>query len=242
MSGLRNTFTHSQHHPTMQNQESPNEPSIQYGVYLDEWYEQDLAQLKDGLLMQYMSQEETFDLVREGGRCFLYQALNLESDVPANSDKTLLHSFDSPDDFWNWLVRQPNWYLRFRPLHVDNIFARSLIYYINDLLKKRALDFDNEQHYQIYAWTEKVGREGTENALTQYCVRCGARVMYTPRYPRHICKDCVQLLTTQDGKPLDWGAVENSIQKSETRKVRVYIGKEVYWAEEARFGGTVVQK
>ncbi len=108
-------------------EERKKEAAIRYGEYLDEWYEQDLAQLKDGLLMQYKCQEETFELIRQEGRCFLYQTLNLESEVPGNSGKSLLNSFDSPDDFWNWFVRQPNWYLTLQPRHIDSIFARSLI-------------------------------------------------------------------------------------------------------------------
>gem|GEM_PF-4017227 len=68
-------------------------------------------------------------------------------------------------------------------------------------------------------------------------------MLYTPRYSRYICmKDCFPLLTRRDGKPLDWIKVDRRMIKSKTGKVRVYIGKEVYWAEEARFGGTVVQK
>lgn len=226
----------------IKNQESNQEATIQSGQYLDEWYQQDLAQLKDGLLMKYQGQEATFELIQQEGCCYLYQISNLESEVPAHSGKTLLNSFDSPDDFWTWFVGQPNWYLMFAPRHVDAVFARNLIGYINDLLKKRALDFNNEQHDQIYSWAQEVWSERTDPAFTQYCVRCGARVMYQPRYPRHICQECVQLLTRRDGKPLDWGKVENRMHQNRTGKVRVYIGQEVYWAEEARFGGIVVQK
>lgn len=214
--------------------------AIRYGEYLDEWYEQDLAQLKDGLLMRYWSRDENYELIRQNGRCLLYR--NSKSASPDNPDKNLFQSFDSPGDFWAWFIQQPDWYLVFKPGHVDRIFAKDLIYYLNDLHKNHALEFNDRQHYQIYTWGSKVYTEQNRHAYVQYCVRCDARVMYYPRYPRHICKDCCKLLTRRDGKPLDWLKVEKRMWKSTGGKVRVYIGKEIYWAQEARFGGIVVQK
>jgi len=216
------------------------EEAIRYGEYLDEWYEQDLAQLKDGLLMQYSSHNENFELIRQNGRCFLYRSPN--SATPDNPGETLFQSFDSPGDFWAWFSQQPDWYLVFRPAHVDRIFAKDLICYLNELHKNRALEFNDGQHYRIYTWGSKVSTEQNQYAYVQFCVRCGARVRYFPRYPRHICSDCCRLLTRRDGKPLDWLKVEKRTKKSKDGKVRVYIGKEIYWAQEAWFGGVVVQK
>lgn len=214
--------------------------SIRYGEYLDEWHEEDLSQLKDGPIMHYSNRTENYELILQDSRCFLYRSP--KAATSENPEKTLLQSFDSLADFWNWFVQQPDWYLTYKPGFVDSIFAKDLIYYLNDLHKNRALNFDKEQHYQIYIWGSKVYTLQNQYTYVQCCVHCGAKVMYYPRYPRHICKACCNLLTRRDGKPLDWLKVEKRMMKSKDGKVRVYIKKEIYWAQEAYFGGTVVQK
>ena len=148
--------------------EAQQHKAVEHGKYPPELYAQDLAGLKDGLLMHYRSRSENFELLREDGRYYLY--------------------------------------------------------------------------YQIYQWENKVYSKENQDVYTQFCVRCGAGVMYSPRYPRRICRDCCQLLTDRNGAPLVWLAVELGMRKSADGRVKVYIGEVVYWAQEARFGGIAVQQ
>jgi len=71
--------------------------AVEHGKYPPELYAQDMAGLRDGLLMHYRSRSENFELLREDGRYFLYRSLN--SAAPDTPDKTLLQTFASPRDW-----------------------------------------------------------------------------------------------------------------------------------------------
>lgn len=223
--------------------EKEEEAAIKYGEYPEELYAQDQEQLKDGSIFQYQRKrgEELFELIRENGRYLLYRHKSYSNREFHND--FLYEKFDSPKHFWYWFTGLPDWFLEFEPRHIDRVFNRDIIYFFNDLKKK--WEFDYEQHKCIHKWESKVSKFSNIDIFTvflQYCARCGQRVLYYPRYPKHICRDCCSLLTDENGDTIDWIKLELAFINSKEHKAPCYIDGAVYWAEEARFGGMAVQK
>jgi hypothetical protein len=86
----------------------------------------------------------------------------------------------------------------------------------------------------------------------QYCGNCGCEVPFFARYPRYICRDCYKFLCDRDGRrvlysnthPLGYGC-QGYYADSEWEETYdspyCYIGNKRFYAQEARFGGIVVQ-
>ncbi|CPU66723.1 Uncharacterised protein [Mycobacteroides abscessus] len=86
----------------------------------------------------------------------------------------------------------------------------------------------------------------------QHCPLCGTLLRENPRYPRHVCGWCAQDVTDEAGRPvilanasLTGGYTaqrpDGSPASSEVLAGRVWIDGVALRAQEARFGGVVVQ-
>ena len=84
----------------------------------------------------------------------------------------------------------------------------------------------------------------------QQCPICGDAVKPFERYPRYLCRKCAGRVTDKDGRlvvfnnidPMGYGCEEKYIDTEETYPSTVcYAGVYECWAEEARFGGIVIQ-
>jgi len=85
------------------------------------------------------------------------------------------------------------------------------------------------------------------------CPRCRRPAQQTPRYPQALCEACARAATDLAGRPvallnegmsggfLAQHGDDGSRCEQVTRDGRVLIGGMEFRAEEARFGGTVVQ-
>lgn len=86
-------------------------------------------------------------------------------------------------------------------------------------------------------------------ASEQRCPLCDRPVKPNPRYPRHVCRDCTDLVTDDQGRPLEfsnaslsggmvgvYAGTEEAYEKEEcfVRGVRCHV-------EEGKFGGIVYQ-
>jgi len=93
------------------------------------------------------------------------------------------------------------------------------------------------------------------NQKKQYCPNCNKQVNVYARYPKYICKDCVKLLTDKSGRLVAYGneredtisfghGCQGYYQDNTTENYNSnisYINQSSYEAQEARFGGIVVQ-
>ena len=83
----------------------------------------------------------------------------------------------------------------------------------------------------------------------QWCPICSTEVPDNPRYPRYVCDRCAAKAASADGRPLEFfnegmsgGFVARYADTHEP-----YPGHECFidgvkcWADEARFGGIVIQ-
>ena len=87
----------------------------------------------------------------------------------------------------------------------------------------------------------------------QYCTNCQKEVNYSPRYRNYICKDCATLITDVNGRKVKFynesfsgGCIgyyyDNAKQQEPYDSNICYINGNVFYAQEARFGGIVIQK
>ncbi len=85
--------------------------------------------------------------------------------------------------------------------------------------------------------------------VSQPCPICGAGQPEDPRYPNYLCRDCVGRAVDEEGRPLDFanaglggGFVASYRGVGKTRDSHLcFVDGVTCWADEARFGGIVVQ-
>ncbi len=83
----------------------------------------------------------------------------------------------------------------------------------------------------------------------QYCPICLVEVYPDPRYPRHVCAHCAERAADEIGRPLGFfnesiygGFIAKYLDTGEKRGSHVcYIDGAKCWADEARFGGIVIE-
>lgn len=88
----------------------------------------------------------------------------------------------------------------------------------------------------------------TETNL-QLCPICSSPQVVVPRYPQRLCKNCVVSATDESGRSLQFfnespsgGFMARYADTGEPRNSHVcFVNGIRCWAEEARFGGIVVQ-
>jgi hypothetical protein len=84
---------------------------------------------------------------------------------------------------------------------------------------------------------------------TQLCPICSAEVRPNPRYPRYVCQDCASKAMSADGRPLEFGnldfsggfAANYADNGAKYPTHECFIGTIKCCADEARFGGIVIQ-
>ncbi len=83
----------------------------------------------------------------------------------------------------------------------------------------------------------------------QFCPICGAQVPRLARYPRYVCHKCADKARDESNRPLEFhnesfsgGFVARYADTGEKREGHVcFIEGVRCWADEARFGGIVIQ-
>ncbi len=85
----------------------------------------------------------------------------------------------------------------------------------------------------------------------QYCPICNKEVTPNPRYPNYVCGECAEKATASDGRKLEFanatllgtGYVARYVDTQEVYESNIcYINQVKCWADEARFGGIVIEK
>lgn len=93
-------------------------------------------------------------------------------------------------------------------------------------------------------------RQASEDDRTsQPCPICGTGQRPNPRYPRYLCSECAAEASDESGRQLQFGNTSMSggfqafyVDTGEVRESHVCFIRGVRcWADEARFGGIVIQ-
>lgn len=85
--------------------------------------------------------------------------------------------------------------------------------------------------------------------VTQFCPICSTAVAPNPRYPRYLCESCSRKATSADGRLLSFSNVSLSggfvARYADTGEQysshECFVGKVKCRADEARFGGIVIE-
>jgi hypothetical protein len=83
----------------------------------------------------------------------------------------------------------------------------------------------------------------------QYCPICASQTQYNSRYPNYICSSCAENPLSEDGRSLHFYNISLSggfgAKYADTGEVRdshiCFVAGRKCWADEARFGGIVIQ-
>ena len=124
------------------------------------------------------------------------------------------------------------------------------------------MEFSNDQYLKIIDWDNFLIRSDRDESngfkrnkslkFKQYCSNCSAEIRYQPRYPKSICVNCYKKLTDINEKEVEFfnthfsgggcqGYYTGTKQKEKYESELCYIDGKEFYAEEAKFGGIVIQ-
>lgn len=208
--------------------------------------------MPEASLLRYVGPGGSFELFwDESERCRLLRSPNPYTNTPWESKEFAeMLQFEDPAEFLAWFIRDREWFeLKVQQIHP--LMAGIMAHFTNNI--KRDLLLNPHQHRLLYNWEGAMYR--VDNALTfkQYCGFCRQEVSPSPRYPNYLCEACTKRITDPDGRrvdyfntdPMGYGcqgyyAGTNGQERYDTNSC--YIEGVACEAEEARFGGIVIQR
>lgn len=226
--------------------------SLERGVYPEGKFHAYLAELTENqLVFEYNDEYNLFRLEFIDGTFNLKKGVlpkfwEKRDDLIYDSE----HVFKSIQSFWNYFQANKFWYKQYQARTIENVLKKFIITAHNQILDEGEISY--QEHEKLHDWMNRCyDSEIERNVYWQFCSNCRERVFYNPRYPKHACRKCVEILKDEFGIPLDYqtthdlreaeGGLYLCFQK-EGKQVRMFIENDEYWASEARFGGIVHQK
>jgi hypothetical protein len=181
--------------------------------------------------------------------------------------KILIEEFESINSFWNFLTQNEKWFIQYSPYQIEDIdkyindLAPLLIQETNNLRFK--MEFTYDEYCEIIEWDNIFIREDRFNESSfnlsnlnidfkQYCSNCRKEIGLMRRYPKRICSECTEKITSIDGRKVEFfntelmgtgcqGYYSFTNQKENYDSVSCYINNREFCAEEGRFGGIIIQ-
>jgi hypothetical protein len=233
------------------------EKTLELGAYPEELFNRLLSELPNTcLIIQYFDSSTVFELTKVENNYILSSGRTPNNHKDWET-KTLdfLTQFTDIQSFWIFFSKEIFW-KKYECRQLNSVLEKFIIAHINQVVQNEYLTF--KDHNQILNWTNRVfNHDINRNVYWQFCPRCKARVMYYPRYPKHICGDCSNLeVVDENGYKLAFSNIgmgggfrvnyysEGQLVKEtvdEYEKI-CFIDNEKYLATEARFGGVVVEQ
>ena len=178
----------------------------------------------------------------------------LQPELDWNSINKTIGEFKTIDHFWDYLSKMEDWYKVYYPLPLpygsNQLLAKHIISFHNDFVSR---PFNTTDYKRLHSWLNAIfTNEIDMEAYKQFCSNCKSPVTYTPRYPKYICHTCTDLLSDASGRKVSFFNPEmvghgcqgyyTDATPPEVYPFNIaYIGKKEFYAQEARFGGIVVQ-
>ena len=187
---------------------------------------------------------------------FLSDLFKSKNDSVGQKKKVNVSDFQSPDAFWKFVTQNRHWYLDYLPQQFDDLQPnlQNLASLISDTLNdlRYSLEFKNDDYWNILQWDNVLLELKLHEALKQYCSNCKIEMNLLQRYPRAICHDCTKNLTSPDGRKVEFfnseamgygcqGFYSGTNQKEKYDSNECQIGTKDFIANEARFGGIVIE-
>lgn len=231
---------------------------------LDEFYLNQLNTLKEqDIIIGYISNTDTYKLSFTSNHYILCRSNKVPSEY--GQWKTMEFSekrkYSTLEDFWEDFTKDEKWFLKLR-IHQSIsekplVMARYIITYFNNLRKEHK--FTYKEYECINEWENSVWSDDYKRTeLKQWCPNCYNEIYFQARYPKYICRECSSKdILDNDGNLLDFSNLGFSggfkiirknqqgeiIEEDDTKQFCDCLidGKE-YFAQEARFGGIVIQQ
>ena len=237
-------------------QEIERRKQLDAKLTLDQHYELCLKNLKpNDIIYKFCSKTQVFKLIylRDQFHLFFKDGImNRDLDWATVSKEKA--RFISVNDFWEHLTADPNWLEIYEPVRfdfgTDKLITKTIIQYHNEFVKG---EFEISKYKLLHKWkngvfTEKIKR----SEYKQYCANCKKSVFNNARYPKYICGDCTELITDKEGRKIEFYNTEllghgcqgyyiGTEQKEKYESNIGYVNKKEIYAEEAHFGGIVIQ-
>jgi hypothetical protein len=225
---------------------------LELGVYPEPLKNKNLQSLESGSqVLEYYDEEYVYKLTFDNNSFILGKASRPKSiEEWDNYQVESLNEFTIINEFWNYLSKEDNWFEFLKPRKTHPSLHYYIITWHNDLIHGNELTYSS--HKAIHEWMNQCWDDSlNRNVYWQFCSNCKTRVLYGPRYPKHACGKCVDLIKDENGDDLDYKDrhelkyIDGEFQvvlKDSDRSVKLFIGLDEYWASEARFGGIVHQK
>ena len=235
-----------------------NQERIAKQKTLDEHYAYCQEQLQEGqFILGYYDTNKTYKLIYKQAKFVLY-AGGPRKNARLPSDFTLLKTYAKLEDFWAELSATENWFLDYKsfitehiPHGTDRLIAYFVLQAANAIRKERNLS--HKEHEQLRSWEFQVfSKKIRRTEYHQYCSNCKRRVPFQARYPKYICGACHKQITDAAGRGVAYynthalgygcqGYYSGTDPKEKYDSDICYINGIAFRAEEARFGGIVVQ-
>jgi hypothetical protein len=234
---------------------------------LEGFYLKQIDQLKNNeVILYYYDDQNVYQLIYSDQKFILSKSGPLPSALAQwkTIKFDLVKSYSNIDDFWSEFTTDEKWYVKFNYLNRYEllsskalVLAKHINSFFNDLRRKH--DFTFREYDKINNWSNLVWSEeykGTE--LKQWCSNCFKEIYYQVRYPKKICSDCYSKDKFDSrGNLLEFSNLSvsggfkitymdrngNTISEDDTEEYcECLIDNKLFFAQEAKFGGIVIQK
>lgn len=223
---------------------------------LNEHFQKCKEQLKPrDHLLGYYDKDKVYRVIYDGVHFRLFSKKErYNNKITWDSVVDEVATYDSIEDFFDNFMADQNWYKVYRPINFDfgkdKLIAKSIIDFHNDFVRKQfeVSDYKIIHNWMNFVYTNSINR----SEYKQYCSNCKETVAYNARYPKYICEACVAKLTDNNGRQIVYyntelmghgcqGYYKNTIPIEKFNSNLGYIDSNVFYAQEAYFGGIVVQ-
>lgn len=231
---------------------------------LTEFHLKELSKLKENeIVIGYIDNSCTYKLVFSSNTFILFKCDKIPAEYEAWETMKFVEFkvYSNIEEYWEDFVKNEKWFIHFKINRGISerslVLAKPIIFYFNNL--RREHKFTYNEYNQINEWQNSVwSEEYKKTELKQWCANCYKIVHYQGRYPKYICRDCASkeifdkkgnLLTfsnlgfTGGFKIIRKDRDGKIIEENDTEQFCECLidGKE-FFAQEARFGGIVIQR
>ncbi|WP_298517952.1 hypothetical protein [uncultured Kordia sp.] len=190
--------------------------------------------------------------------------INTNAHAEAKTKHVYTKKFRSLFEFWKYITKSKKWYVEYQAGTIENlekhieILAPFIVQATNKL--RREMEFSEKEIYSIAGWDNLLFRYKDKSELVlkesqklkAYCANCGSeRLGFIQRYPKSICHECLPKVTDKNGRSVEFfnshiggygcqGYYSETNQQEKYELDVCYIDDKEFVAEEARFGGIVI--
>jgi hypothetical protein len=234
---------------------------------LEQFHLKQIAELKDNdAILCYYDNQHVYQLNYVNKAFVLLKGGQLSPDNTqrASMPLTSTKSYHSIEEFWNDFINDKKWYLRFNFLNAHGrlstkalLLAKHIVSFFNELRERQS--FTYSEYNKIGNWSNLVWSDDyRQTELKQWCSNCLKEVIYQARYPKYICSDCASKdkldskgnllefsnLGFSGGFKITYMDIKGNTIREDDRQdyCDCIIDGHMFFAQEARFGGIVIQK